>query len=76
MNKVDIKVGPFTFHPFDFTLDHNDVIITSVVGQGGGGEEVAAGENNNVKELCGHCLVKTGFILLLVSPSFLHCFCH
>ena len=52
-----MKVGPFTFHPFDFTLDHYDVIIISVVRQGVGGEDVADGENKNVKEPCGHCLV-------------------
>ena len=57
MNKIDLKVGPFTFHPFDFTLDHNDVIIISVARQGVGGEDVADGENKNVKEPCGHCLV-------------------
>ena len=72
MNKIDIKVGPFTFHPFDFTLDHDDVIIISVAGQGVGGEDVTDGENNDVKELCGHsCLVtKDSFYLL----SLLH-FC-
>ena len=71
MNKIDIKVGPFTFHPLHFTLDHNDVIIISVAGQRVGGEDVADGENNNVKELCGHCLVqKYSFYLL----SLLH-FC-
>ena len=72
MNKNHIKVvGPFTFHPFDFTLDHYDVIIISVARQGAGGEETAEGENNNVKELCGHCWVeKESFYLL----SFLH-FC-
>ena len=54
MNKIDIKVGPFTFHPLHFTLDHNDVIVLSVAGQGvgGEGEDVAEGENDNVKELC------------------------
>ena len=76
MNKINLKVGPFTFHPFDFTLDHDDVIIISVAGQRVGGEDVADGENNKLKELCGHCFVKKRFILFVVSPSFLHCFCH
>ena len=72
MNKINLKVGPFTFHPFDFTLDHDDVIIISVAGQRVGGEDVADGEKNNVKDIeCGHCFVQKDSFYLL---SLLH-FC-
>ena len=66
-----MKVGPFTFHPFNFALDHYDVIIISVAGQGVGGQDVADGENNNVKELDGHCFVKKDSFY---SLSLLHFF--